>query len=40
MGWFVERKFSYLDPACVLVAGAFLGFFLCLAVLPFLHLFR
>jgi hypothetical protein len=35
-----ERKFSYLDMASVLVAGMFLGFFLCLAVMPFLHLFQ
>ena len=35
-----ERKFTYLNMASVLAAGAFLGFFLCLAVMPFLHLFR
>jgi hypothetical protein len=35
-----ERKFSYLDMACVLMAGAALGFFLCLAVMPFVHLFQ
>jgi hypothetical protein len=35
-----ERKFSYLDMACVLAAGAALGFFVCLAVTPFVHLFQ
>jgi hypothetical protein len=36
----MERKFSYLDMASALAAGAALGFFLCLAVMPFVHLFR